>query len=358
MKKTAREIELKIPVEIYNKILDEVEQLRADTEKKIEDLRKFEENIVKTINDDREKNKKSLDAFEKHVRDYIEQKNIMTFKDLRSKVEKAISDLEKKYQVLDASVKKNFEKEGEYVLKILKDMDKKLNGMNDIVAKISKTNSILSREINSLKRENDKFKKELGKKGEKIKALEKELKELKAFNKDLEKKINEKVKIFEKNPLTSGLKTMEKHKKRARESKKEIKIKTPPMKSNSRPAKKSNESLLQKILPFVGKKEEKESPLVKKIDTIRRRKHGKDYIVAIAHLLRDFIKKKYGIKEQLTYTELIERINGMKDIHKDVRDQISWFFNEVQQHEYAGDLDEAYFPDLDKWAKKVVELLE
>ena len=277
----------------------------------------------------------------------------MTFKDLRNRVEKAISDMEKRYQIIDASVKKNFEKEENYVLKIMKDMDNKINSMNDSVTKISKTNGVLSKEINSLKRENEKMKKNLSEKNEKIKTLEKEIKELKIIEKGIEKEIKQKMEIFKDNPLSAGIESMEKHK-----TKRTRKPKIPKVSKKSKQTSKKNESLFKKILPFVGKSEEKKSPLLKKIDAVRRRKHGKDYIVSIAHILRNLLKKKYGIKEQLTYTELIDRIKEMRDISKDVRDQISWFFNEVQQHEYSGELDEAYFPDLDKWAKKVVELLE
>ena len=68
--------------------------------------------------------------------------------------------------------------------------------------------------------------------------------------------------------------------------------------------------------------------------------------------------KKYEIKDQLTYNELIDRLNKTKNIPKDVKEQLKWFFREVQKHEYSGELDESYFPDLDKWANKVIEILE
>ncbi len=353
MKKTAREIELKIPVEIYNKILDEVEQLRADTEEKIAELRKFEENILKTINNDRENNKKSIEKFEKKVRDYIEQKNIMTFRDLRNKIEKYISDMNKKYSILENSVKKNFENEGNYILKIMKDMDKKINNSNNNMKEMAKMISSISKELNSVKRTNEKFKKDLQKKDEKIKKLEEELKSMKEWKKTIEKELKENIEIIKKNPLTIGMKKI----KKARTTKKKTEMKMKIEKKSESDHKKS-QSLFEKILPFVKSKKTKESPIARKIDSIRRRKKGKDYIVGIAHILRDFIKKKYGIKEQLTYTELIDRIDGIKDMPKDVREQLTWFFNEVQQHEYSGELDEVYFPDLDKWAKKIVELLE
>ncbi len=357
----ARKIELEIPVEIYNQILDKVEELRADTEKKIAELKNFEMGIVKTINEDREQSKKSISDFESLMKKYIEKKDVAVSKDLENKLKSSINEIDKKQKILEISIKKNFENEGRYVMSSLKNMDMKLIRLKNDVSNIKELNKSFSSNIKKLIHDTERMKKIDSIKDEKIKKMEEEIKLIKKELKMFKSEIRGKVSLYEKNPLERGLKKMEsvEKTKNSPTKKKEIKKKKSTT-SKKKIVRKKNDigvSLLQRILPFVKQEDKnKELKIEKKIESIRRRKKGKNYVISIAHLLRDIVKQRYGIKEQLTYNELIDRL-GKESIPKDVKDQIKWFFKEIQKHEYSGELDESYFPDLDKWAIKVAELI-
>ena len=128
-------------------------------------------------------------------------------------------------------------------------------------------------------------------------------------------------------------------------------------------AKKSEEEegLLEKIhFPFVSSENvEGGEPLYDKyVKIIERAEKKDDYPIEIAHVIREFIQKLFGIKNEPTYSELLNELKNTK-MNQEVKKQLMAFFDDIVRREYANE--DVKFPkrsELSSWAKEMIKVLE
>lgn len=121
------------------------------------------------------------------------------------------------------------------------------------------------------------------------------------------------------------------------------------------------EGLLEKIhLPFVATEEEDKKLLSEKyIQMVKKAEKKDEYAIEIAHIVREFVQKKLNIRSELTYSELLERLEKTEKIEPEVKKQLMEFFNDVVKKEYANE--DIKFPKpnkLSSWAQEIIKVLE
>ncbi len=363
-----KKIELEIPVEIYTELSDKIDELEKSAEKRMLKMEKEIESL-----------KKSVERF----MDSLESRFMKDMRSLERKVEKRLSELEQRsekrmeekirqfessFSDLEKSVEESFNEEASYVKSLLEKFSEKLS----IMSQESKESiKVFTKNLSELRRlikaEVSETKKSLK---DQIRALEKEHKNsirdmssaIKAIDKRLEfveREIGESEVLKKKRRIRKSVEALEKKIEKSGPAHASVQRQAAKRKSaaGGKSLKIRIPGFLSGIMKQRADDKEPSNKWISKISSIRRRKTGKAFVIGVAKTLREYLLKKFGIKEKLTYMETIEELEK-RGVDKKVLDQIQWFFEEVNELEYSNEDSEERFPDIDTWASKIILYFE
>ncbi len=339
----ARKIELEIPVDIYTGLAEKLEELERETENELREMhRKFDElekNYVKDI----KRLEDGMIKFEKQLKKAVEDYLSKFVKNVHSQIDRKDAKQRKEFDRLVKTVRDNFEEYSEQISKII---NKAAKAVEEIDVKLRQALKVfnerymdLKNSVKQFEREHRKFEKDVEKR---LKRVEKYLGLYEAKKKRAKKEVADTI----EEPVEKAVEKTSEITKRLQELEKLA----------------PEEEDVKLNIPFFGKPSRKPKSkdlekMFRKIDSLRKRKKGREFVISIAHLLRDYLRKKYGIDFQTTYMELLEELKD-KNIKESIMDQLEWFFEEVMELEYSNEDTEEGFPNLDEWAKRIVEVIE
>ncbi len=95
---------------------------------------------------------------------------------------------------------------------------------------------------------------------------------------------------------------------------------------------------------------------LKKLKRIEKIQNKRKELIETAHVLRNFIEKKFDMKKKLTYEELIKQIE-LLEIEKNLKGELIDFFKEMITVEYSKKFDPKKYSSKLQWARRIVKRL-